>query len=89
MMPAVWHRDGMSRVRLSTTVDAELLGRARQVHAGTTDASMVEAALEALLREHRAAEVDEAYLRAYREAPADTPDEWGDLASFLDEAARR
>lgn len=79
----------MAKVRVSTTVDADLLDRARKAHAGQTDASLVEAALEALLRQHRAAEVDAAYLRAYREKPANTPDEWGDLTTFLDAAARR
>lgn len=78
----------MAKVRVSTTVDAELLARARRLHAGQTDASMLEAALEALLREHREAAVDRAYLQAYREHPVEAGDEWGDLASFLDAAAR-
>lgn len=88
-VPSPWHTRGMAKVRVSTTVDADLLERARAVHGAATDASLVEASLQALLRSHRAAEIDEAYLRAYREAPADLPDEWGDLGSFLDEAARR
>lgn len=79
----------MAKVRVSTTVDVELLDRARKAHEGPTDASLVEAALEALLREHRAAEVDQAYLAAYRRNPVDTKDEWGDLSAFLDEATRR
>lgn len=79
----------MARVRVSTTVDAELLACARKAHAGRTDASLVEEALEALLRNHRAAEVDEAYARAYRASPVEAPDEWGDLTTFLDAAARR
>lgn len=79
----------MPKVRISTTVDADLLARARRAHGGTTDASVVEAALEALLREHRESEIDQAYERAFREHPEDTPDDWGDLESFLDEAARR
>lgn len=88
-MACKWHDHGMSRTRISTTVDPDLLARARKAHAGTTDASMVEAALEALLREHRAGEIDRDYERAYRDMPIGTPDEWGDLGSFLDEAARR
>lgn len=76
------------RVRLSTTVDADLLAAAREVHGGTTDASVVEAALEALLREHRRAVVDREYQRAYRDHPVDQPDDWGDLSDFLDAAAR-
>ena len=76
-------------MRVSTTVDADLLARARRVHGGRTDASLVEAALEALLAQHRPAEIDAAYLRAYRDAPISEHDEWGDLAAFLDAAARR
>ena len=79
----------MARARISTTVDADLLGRARAAHGGRTDASMVESALEALLREHRAAEIDSVYARAYRETPMNTPDEWGALGAFLDDAASR
>lgn len=78
----------MAKVRVSTTVDATLLERARSLHAGPTDASMLEAALEALLREHRESEVDRAYLEAYRRIPVDVRDEWGDLSTFLDAAAR-
>lgn len=78
----------MAKVRLSTTVDGELLSRARKLHAGPTDASLLEAALEALLRQHREAEIDRDYLRAYQEQPVETRDEWGGLTSFLDKAAR-
>lgn len=78
----------MARVRVSTTVDDSLLARARAVHGDGTDASLVEAALEAMLREHRSAEIDEAYARGYAEAQADEPDVWGELDGFLD-AARR
>jgi hypothetical protein len=78
----------MPRVRLSTTVDVDLLARARAVHAGRTDASVVEAALLALLREHRAAEIDQSYDRAYRHLPMDARDGWGDLGAFVDAVAR-
>lgn len=78
----------MPKVRVSTTVDAELLARARALHAGPTDASMLEAAFEALLRQHREAEVDRDYVRAYQEQPVGARDEWGDLPAFLDAAAR-
>ena len=78
----------MARVRVSTTVDGSLLARARAVHGDGTDASLVEAALEAMLREHRSVEIDEAYARGYAEAQGDAPDEWGELDGFLD-AARR
>ncbi|MFK5584148.1 antitoxin MazE5 [Serinicoccus sp. LYQ131] len=74
---------------MSTTVDAELLARAREIRSGGTDASLVEEALQALLRNHRDAELDEAYARAYSETPVEAPDEWGDLTTFLDAATRR
>lgn len=76
----------MARTRLSTTVDAALLERARSVRSGTTDASLVDEALAALLARHRAAEVDASYA-AYDEHPLEKPDEWGDLASFRRAAA--
>lgn len=72
----------MPRKRLSTTVDDQLLARARSLDPGASDASMVERALEALLAQRRRAEVDAAYARAYAQHPLDEPDEWGDLASF-------
>lgn len=52
-----------------------------------TDADLVDAALTALLDKHRRAEVDAAYVDAYRRHPIDEPDEWGDLASFRDAAS--
>ncbi len=76
----------MTRARLSTTVDATLLERARSVRSGVTDAVLVDEALAALLARHRAAEVDASYA-AYDEHPLDEPDEWGDLASFRRAAA--
>lgn len=82
----VWHTCGMSRTRLSTTVDVELLEGARDVRSGATDAALIDEALEALLARHRSAEVDASYA-AYDEHPADEPDEWGDLASFRHAAA--
>lgn len=53
---------------------------------GTTDAALIDEALEALLLRHRAAEIDAGYA-AYDEHPLDEPDEWGDLASFRRAAA--
>jgi hypothetical protein len=76
----------MARTRLSTTVDADLLAAARRVRSGGTDASLIDAALEALVARHRAAEVDASYA-AYDEHPLDEPDAWGDLASFHEAAA--
>ena len=77
----------MARTRISTTVDCDLLDDARRVHAGTTDAELVDEALAALLRSYRSAEIDDAYKVAYRDHPIDGEDEWGDLASFRDAAA--
>jgi hypothetical protein len=77
----------MSRTRLSTTVNKELLDRAREVRAGITDARLIDEALEALLVRHRSAEVDASYAAAYEEHPIDEPDEWGDLASFRQASA--
>ncbi|MCZ7527768.1 MAG: DUF2191 domain-containing protein [Acidimicrobiia bacterium] len=71
----------MTRARVSTTVDGELLAAARRLREWGNDASLLDAALGALVAAHRAAEVDDAY-RAYDRHPLDEPDEWGDLASF-------
>ncbi|MGQ0466838.1 MAG: type II toxin-antitoxin system VapB family antitoxin [Sporichthyaceae bacterium] len=77
----------MGRTRISTTVDAQLLASARLACAGSTDAAVIDQALAALLARHRAAEIDASY-SAYDEHPLDEPDEWGDLASFREAAAR-
>jgi hypothetical protein len=76
----------MARTRLSTTVNTDLLADARRVRSGVTNAALIDAALEALLGRHRAAELDASYA-AYDEHPLDEPDEWGDLASFRKAAA--
>lgn len=74
------HDCGMSRTRLSTTVDADLLESARKT-SGMPDSALIDEALSAFLARHRRAEVDVSY-SAYDEHPLDEPDEWGDLASF-------
>ena len=71
----------MARVRLSTTVDSELLANARRARADASDAAVIDEALRALLARHRAAEIDSAYA-AYDRRPLDEEDEWGDLAAF-------
>ena len=76
----------MTRVRVSTTVDGELLAEARTLRTGSTDAALLDEALHALLARHRAGEIDVAYT-VYDEHPLDEPDEWGDLASFRRAAA--
>lgn len=76
----------MGRIRVSTTVDEGLLTSARAACNDLNDASLLDAALQALLRAHRTAEVDAGYA-AYDRTPLDAPDEWGDLASFGDAAS--
>jgi hypothetical protein len=71
----------MNRIRLSTTVDAQLLGGARSVRSGITDAALIDEALTALLARHRSAAVDASYA-TYDEHPVEEPDEWGDLATW-------
>ena len=71
----------MKRSRISTTVDGEMLDSARRLQSWANDASLFDAALEALLAAHRRTEIDAAY-RAYDERPMDGADEWGDLESF-------
>lgn len=75
----------LNRIRLSTTVCAELLGSARAIEPGTTDAALIDAALQALLSQHRDTKVDVAYA-AYDHHPLNEPDEWGDLASWRQSA---
>ena len=81
-----WHDGGMPRLRVSTTVDGELLTRARRLRSGATDAALLDEALTALVAKHRATEFDAACVAAYDAHPLDEPDEWGDLASFRDAA---
>jgi hypothetical protein len=80
-MPRMWYDCGMARVRISTTVDGQLLATARRTRSGVADAALIDEALGALVSRHRAAEVDGAYT-AYDRVPIDADDEWGNLASF-------
>jgi hypothetical protein len=75
----------MTRARISTTVDAELLASARRARSGLADSALIDVALAALLARQREAEVDAAYA-AYDAHPLDEHDEWGDLASFREAA---
>jgi hypothetical protein len=77
----------MARVRISTTVDADLLATARKASSGLPDSALVDEALAALLSRRRAAEIDAAYT-VYDDQPLDAADEWGDLASFRKAAGR-
>ena len=76
----------MTRVRVSTTVDEQLLARARRARTGVADAMLIDEALAALVARHRAAELDGSY-SVYDQHPLGEPDEWGDLASFREAAA--
>lgn len=81
-----WHSCGMSRIRVSTTVDGALLTEAREALDGSTDAVLFDHALRALVASHRRARIDRSY-EAYDDMPLTEPDEWGDLASFRSAAA--
>lgn len=71
----------MSKVRIDVIVDAELLERAREIHSGVSDSSLIETALRSLYVSCRRAEVDARY-QANDDRPLDTPDAWGDQASW-------
>ncbi len=70
---------------MSTTVDEERLDQARRLRPDSSDAALLDEALETLIARHRAAELDASY-RVYDDHPLDEPDEWGDLASFREAA---
>jgi Arc/MetJ family transcription regulator len=76
----------MARVRISTTVDEELLSQARAYTSVATNAALLDDALRALLARHRSGEIDASYA-AYDSHPLAEPDAWGDLASFREAAA--
>ena len=78
----------MARVRISTTVDRDLLEGARRARADVSDAQLIDEVLMALLDRQRAAEIDAAYAVGYAVRPLAEPDDWGDLASFREAAAR-
>lgn len=80
-MPCLWYKNGMARVRISTTVDEHVLAAAREARSGLNDAALIDEALDALLARNRAVELDAAYA-AYDRLPLDAADAWGDLASF-------
>ncbi len=80
-VPHMWYKHGMARVRISTTVDEQLLATARRTRSELADAALIDEALSALLARHRTGEIDAAYA-AYDRVPLDADDEWGSLASF-------
>lgn len=72
--------EDMTRIRISTTVDAELLEAARKI-VGGSDSEIVDEALTALLARHQTSKIDASYT-AYDNHPLEEPDHYGDLASF-------
>jgi Arc/MetJ family transcription regulator len=82
----MWHNLGMTRTRVSTTVDADLLASARRALSTLPDSALLDQALAALVARNRAAEIDAAYA-VYDQRPLDETDAWGDLASFREAAA--
>jgi len=76
----------MTRVRVSTTVDAGLLESVRRVREGAPDSVLLDEALAALLSKHRARELDASY-KIYDEHPLTEADAWGELAAFREAAA--
>lgn len=76
----------MSRIRISTTVDEATLTAARALGLGN-DAATIDAALAALVAARRRADIDRSY-EAYDRIPLNTPDEWGDLESFMQSVDR-
>jgi hypothetical protein len=71
----------MARARIATTVDTQLLARARRLHPGVPDSALTDEGVAARLARRSAPELDPAYA-AYDTHPLDESDEWGDLASF-------
>lgn len=77
------------KVRISTTVDEDLLAAARACCDHAKDSSVLEKALTALVAEHRAAQIDRRIDIAYRDLPIDRPDVWGSLDTFLEAATQK
>lgn len=76
----------MSRVRVSTTVDGDLLAEARRIRTQLNDATLIDEALRSLIASNRSGEIDAAYA-AYDGIPINEPDDWGSLDAFRSAAA--
>lgn len=74
----------MARVRISTTVDGDLLEKARRYRDGLRDADLIDEALAMLVDQEREAEIDRNIAEGYAKYPVDTPDEWGVLPDWID-----
>jgi len=81
MMPEQWYTHAMPRIRVSTTVDGDLLAEVRELRGGVNDATLLDEALEALRARCRTTEIDAQY-SAYDAHPLAETDEWGDVESF-------
>lgn len=68
-------------MRISTTVDEQLLSRARKARSELADSALIDEALASFLARNRAVEIDAAYA-AYDSYPLDASDVWGNLAAF-------
>lgn len=77
------HKAASPSVTSRGRIDDTLLTRARDARSGVSDAELIDQALLVLLAKERAAEIDEAYAKAYTEHPLSEPDEWGDVDSFI------
>jgi hypothetical protein len=69
-------------MRISATVDADLLACARRARSGLADSALIDEALAARLARGRPVAESGAAYAAYDAHPLDEDDEWGDLASF-------
>ena len=72
----------MSSAQIRTTVDGDLLAAVRAYRPAADDSVLLDEALMTLLVKLRKSEVDASYRELYDRVPFDTPDAWGDLASF-------
>lgn len=78
----------MTRIRLSATVDKDLLAHARSACGGSTGAALIDIALSALFAQNRSAAIAAGYA-AYDAHPIDEPDEWGDFSERADQKPNR
>lgn len=77
----------MARTRITTTVDETILNKARSLNDGVNDATLIDQALNALIASNRTSEIDKTH-SAYDEYPIDTEDDWVNLQSFREAAAK-
>jgi len=77
----------MGRTRISTTVNQDILEKARSLNVGLNDAALIDLALHALVSNFRASEIDAEY-SAYDSSPVDSEDDWGNLYSFREAAGK-